>query len=166
MLFPHPKLLCSENGYPGGKACNHRNKQIVNRGSCGNRFSTRFLSLLPTTKFRSDSSILQLPHPDPENLLCMRTLRHHTGSPELNIMPPDSAPSRNASTICFVLPFERGLPFNTKIRITVTSKFHCYFRFSPKNCPSLSKGIASFPPPSYRSVWTASGMIRSSLLSV
>ena len=39
-------------------------------------------------------------------------------------------------------------------------------RCSLKNASSLSKGIASLPPPSYRSVCTASGMISSSLLSV
>ena len=38
------------------------------------------------------------------------------------LCPADSAPSRNASTICFVLPFGRGLPFNTKIRI------YCYLQ--------------------------------------
>lgn len=40
-----------------------------------------------------------------------------------------------------------------------------YFMFSAKNCSNLSNGIISFPPPSYRSVWTASGIISSSLLS-
>ena len=43
---------------------------------------------------------------------------------------------------------------------------HNHFRYSLKKLSSLSNGIASFPPPSYRSVCTASGIIRSSLFSV
>ena len=39
------------------------------------------------------------------------------------------------------------------------------FKYSSKNPCSLSNGIISFPPPSYRSVCTASGIIISSLFA-
>lgn len=73
----------------------------------------------------------------------------------------------NKKSACFSCCSVSAITTISKQTVCVNDikQFNCYFRYSAKKFSSLSNGIASFPPPSYRSVWTTSGMIKSSLLS-
>ena len=72
----------------------------------------------------------------------------------------------NRSRIITTTASDRVLRGQRLFRCKCSMLSALYCKYALKNASSLSKGMASLPPPSYRSVCEAPGMMSSSLFSV